>query len=291
MKKTIKYLAATSLMLMSLACNRIEKYEHHSFATFGSDEYAVDEAVGTVKIPVSLFNYDGDVNVIVKAIDGKAVTGKDYSVVEPASGVLAFAKGETEKYVTIQIVPHVGEYTGDLDFRLELSSSSDALGLGSLNVAAVTIKDKDHPLSKLFGVFSGKAISYFDGTSFAAKVEIAADPKDPTKVLLLNLDSFMASNGLTASKGFNIFSGIVNEEQNSIRVVSGQLSGYADPEQGNLYLVGFDNPDPEQGEEDVDIVLNYNSDYTSITIPDAYSLRSGKGYWEIYLGGIVLNKK
>lgn len=101
MKKTIKYLAATSLMLMSLACNRIEKYEHHSFATFGSDEYAVDEAVGTVKIPVSLFNYDGDVNVIVKAIDGKAVTGKDYSVVEPASGVLAFAKGETEKYVTI----------------------------------------------------------------------------------------------------------------------------------------------------------------------------------------------
>ena len=230
-------------------------------------------------------------NVIVKAIDGKAVTGKDYSVVEPASGVLAFAKGETEKYVTIQIVPHVGEYTGDLDFRLELSSSSDALGLGFLNVAAVTIKDKDHPLSKLFGVFSGKAISYYDGTSLAAKVEIAADPKDPTKVLLLNLDSFMASNGLTASKGFNIFSGIVNEEQNSIRVVSGQLSGFADPEQGNLYLVGFDNPDPEQGEEDVDIVLNYNSDYTSITIPDAYSLRSGKGYWEIYLGGIVLNKK
>ena len=54
MKKTIKYLAATSLMLMSLACNRIEKYEHHSFATFGSDEYAVDGAVSTGKIPVSL---------------------------------------------------------------------------------------------------------------------------------------------------------------------------------------------------------------------------------------------
>lgn len=290
MKKTFRILTAASVVLLSLACSRLEKFEHHTFATFNDSEYIVEETVGTLKVPVTLYNSDGNVNVVVKTVDGTATGGKDYSIVEPASGVLAFAQGETTKEITIQINNHSGEYTGNLGFSVELSSSTDGLEVGSVSAVSVTIKDLDHPLSKLFGVFSGAAPGYW-GDAYTATVQITSDPKDVNKVLVYNLDTYLASNGLTAAKGYNIYSGEVNDKQNTITIANNQRTGYTHSTQGALVITGFDAPSPDEATGYSDIVLNYNSDYSAISIANAFGVRTSEGWYEIYLGGITLAKK
>lgn len=290
MKKAVKILSAASVMLLSLACNRLEKFEHHTFASFNDNEYIVEETAGTLKVPVTLYNCDGNVNVLIKAIDGTAVGGKDYSIVEPASGVLAFAKGETTKEISIKINDHSGEFTGNLGFSVELSSSTDGLEVGAVSAVSVTIKDLDHPLSKLFGVFSGSAPGYW-GDAYTATIQITSDPKDVNKVQVYNLDTYLASNGLTAANGFNIYSGEVNGEENSITIASNQRTGYTDSKQGPVVLVGLNAPSPDGASGNADIVLNYNSDYSEISIANAFGVRTSEGWWEVYLGGITLAKK
>lgn len=231
MKKANKILTAASLMLMSLACSRLEDFDHHTFASFGDDDYLVSETVGTVKIPVNLYNCDGDVNVIIKASDGTAVSGKDYTIVEPASGVLSFAKGETTKDVTVKINARSGEYTGNLSFAIALSSSSDGLGVGSINNVSITIKDLDHPLASIVGDYTVTCEGALYGPA-KYTMTLSLDENDPTVVWCNRIVPMLA---VLANYGTGYVKGVVSEDKATISFASQPL----DPKGGTAFNVGY----------------------------------------------------
>ena len=53
--------------------------------------------------------------------------------------------------------------TGNLVFSLTLTSVTDGVATGNFDYASVTIRDKDHPLSHLFGTWKGTISSAESG--------------------------------------------------------------------------------------------------------------------------------
>ncbi len=153
------------------------------------------------------------------------------------------------------------------------------------------VKVPDVPFyAKVPGTYSGAANSYW-GNDYTLSVQVVSDPEDKTKVLVYNLDAYFVSKGYTAAKGYNIYSGTIDEENLCIVVESGQPTGYVSSSQGAIVLYGFDDPSPEDGDMGADIILNVDSDCSAITIPNAFGIASNSGWWEIYLGGSVLKKQ
>jgi len=141
---------------------------------------------------------------------------------------------------------------------------------------------------KVAGTYSGAADGYW-GDSYTITMQVMPDPEDDTKVLVCDLDAYFYKNGYTAAKGYNIYSGTIDEKNLSIIVDGGQPTGFVSSSQGAVILYGFDAPEPENA--GADIVLNFDSKITSVTIPNAFGVASSAGWWEIYLGGSVLTKQ
>ncbi len=290
MKKAYKIIACAAILTAVVGCRREMEFQTVPFANIYNESISVDENVGTITIPVSLSAIKGDKNTSVtfKVIEGKAKEGTNFTV-EPSGKVLNFNGTDTQN-ITVNVIEQAGVFTGSLDFKIELVSATNDYTLGGTTATSVTIKDLDHPLANLFGTFSGAAPGYW-GDKYTASVQILADPDDINKVLVYNLETYLADNGLTAPK-YNVFTGTVNAEKNKITIPTGQKTGYVSSSQGPLYVVGFDAPSADDASDDyVDIVLNYSADYKTISVPNGYALRSSAGWWEIYLGPMTWTKK
>ncbi len=291
MKSIYRILAFAAAVAAFASCREISDYKTTPFANLYRTTVSESESVGSVTIPVMLSSVKGDNNTSVtfKVVEGAAKEGVNFTV-EPASKVLTF-NGTDSLDITINIVNNPGVFTGSLDFQIELVSATNDYQIGGTSVANFTIKDDDHPLANFFGTFSGPAPGYW-GDNYTAEVQVLADPKDVDKVLIYNLDTYLASNGLTASTGkYNIFSGSVDTEKRQITIPSGQKTGYVSSSQGNLYVVGFDAPSVDDATGYSDIVFNYSSDYKTISVPNGYACRTSQGWWEIYVGPMTFTKK
>lgn len=138
---------------------------------------------------------------------------------------------------------------------------------------------------KAAGTYSGAAPGYW-GDEYTATIQIVADPDDNSKVMVYNLDTYLANKGYTAAKGYNIYSGTIDEKNLQVVVENGSspgLSGFA--------LLGFNTPDPDTADSYVDIVLQFDSAFSSVTVTNAWGLYTAAGWYEIYLGGAVLAKQ
>lgn len=158
--KKINIIASAIVLVLSVACGRKLDFPHETFATFDAVNFSVDETVGKVTIPVSIFNPTGaEVQVTVTGVDASGVNGDDYKISSPASGVLTFSGDVTTQNVEIDIIPHVGVFTNNMVFGVQLDVTTDGVGLGDLNTAVVTIKDIDHPLAAILGEYGAVGIS------------------------------------------------------------------------------------------------------------------------------------
>ena len=204
------------------------------FVAFDAERYSVTEDTGTVKIPVH-FTSLGEKTTAVsfELFDGTAVAGRDYQL-SGGTAVLNFYGFNPVQYISIDILPHDGVFTGDRTFGIALKSAANGANLGGMDTAYVTILDLDHPLAAILGTYSAVGTSYFYGKQ-SWTVTIAKDPGgDVTKVWITNL----VPGG--SSPDTPVY-GVVNADKNKIEIPVGQT--IATSASVPVTLEGFDNPD------------------------------------------------
>ncbi len=231
MKNTNIILAALALLL-TVSCSRKVEFQHETFVTFDDVTFSVNEGVGTVSIPVSLYNPNGqEVQVTVTSLDGEgekgALEGTDYDIISPASGILTFAGGENTLYIEVDL-KHNKALTGTKTFSVQINSATDGISVGGFNVATVKILDDEHPLASMIGEWSG-TLSGATGTNYETTFNIDAVDDDDT-FTQLKLDSGIDPMFGKGSKV--MYSALASG--NTISVQSKQLNGYE-----NYYLQGL----------------------------------------------------
>lgn len=159
MKNIVKTFAVACAVVAAASCNPYVDYQTAPFVSFDVTSATVNEDAGVLTIPVTAYNTKGAFTVSFKAVDASAVSGVDYSL---AGGVLNFNGNETQN-ITVNILGHIGEFTGDRQFKLALDAASNDVTLGATNVIPVKISDLDHPLTSLFGDYTMKGVTYSTG--------------------------------------------------------------------------------------------------------------------------------
>jgi hypothetical protein len=276
--KILLGLAAISALA---SCDRKADYQRYSFARIDASSYIVNENGGTLTVPVTAYNADGKSGSVTFTVTpSSAKEGVNYTF-EPANGVLNFS-GNGSQNITFNIVNQEGVFTGDLNFRIDLTGTSGDLELGAnpTRSARVTIKDLDHPLAAILGTWVAQDLMGYWGDDYSGhEIVIAADPKDITKVLLTKLDPYLG-----AAAG-NEISGQVNDDKTKITIAQGQNTGYQD-----TFFLGFNTGNPETA-TDYDNIYFEVVDAKTLKLVNAYGSRNASGWYEILLGGATFKKK
>ena len=115
--------------------------------SFEAFTYTVREDTQSIYLKVvhtnGMSNY-GDFTVSYAATNGSAVNGTDFTL---ASGTLTFASGESEKHIVIPISNN-SLSDGNRSFTVKLSSPSNGVTIGTVDMAHVEITDDEQSVSK-----------------------------------------------------------------------------------------------------------------------------------------------
>jgi len=280
MKNIAKIIAAGSVLFALAACSHVAKYTAEDFVALGGTSYSVSETTTTLIIPVTAYPQNGQSNTTVSfdVKNGSAVAGTDFTY-SPANGILTFSGEETQN-ITINILGHAGEFTGDLKFTVELKEASNDYTLSRYCKANVTIKDEDHPLVDMFGTYTtDNCFGYWGDDYRGHQITVAAYPDDITCLSISNLEPYLGSNGFIGP-----VKGQLNDEHTLITIAAGQGTGAS----GIVYM-GFDAPDPDDATATGDIYIVIQED-GSFLLPNAWGSMSSAGWYEILLGGAVYKK-
>jgi len=162
-------LILTACAVVLSSCDRTDPYRGGDVFVSGEGAFvtldflgglSIREDAGTFQVPVRVLGNHGNFSVTVQTTDGTAKNGADFTIVEPATGVLAFGEDDIVKYITLGIARgNVGEYTepGTKDFQISLTSATGGIDLGSVRKATATINDADHPLVDIIGEWNATA--------------------------------------------------------------------------------------------------------------------------------------
>lgn len=285
--RKINIIAAAMALVLFASCDRKLDFPHETFATFDAVSFTVEETVGQVKVPVSIYNPTGsEVQVTVKAVDGLAVSGADYEIVSPASGILTFSGDVTTQDVVVNITDCSGEFTGAKDFAIEIASATSGVSVGNLNQARFTIIDLDHPLSGFVGEWAGTLMFASNPPSpLGTVLKIAVDDTDDTFTKLLiegleaNYASYAAGYAVTA---------IYNAETSSLVIPAGQVGMYVSSAY-DFRFVGLD----DAWENIIDFELKYDAEAQTLTLMNVYAMMDivSGGLYSAYNSGTVFTKK
>ena len=272
MKKIFLILNIFALcILASCDKNEFAKFnDKDAFVAFGKASYSISEDGAKLTSPVTLASVAGvETSVTVSGIDGTAVNGVDYSVMN--GGVLNFNASSRTANVEIQIVNRPGEYTGDLNFSLQFSNLG-SVNAGAQSTTAITIKDLDHPLSPILGTYSAKEPDFW-GYEYSWNISLEKDASDDSKVWILDLDPYFASYGYVASVGYNKFYGVVNSDLTEISVPLNQSTGYNDValcgSDANYNCVFAGN-----------LIMHIDVNAGTITIDEPWGVGNSSGWWD-----------
>lgn len=236
MKKIFTLFSIVLAGALIASCN-INEYptfdDNDSFAAFTTASMTISEDGGTLNIPVHVTSLNGVATTVsYEFVNGSAVQGVDF---EDASGngTISFSAGEYEKYISVKILPHIGEFTGDRSFSVKFKSAGD-VKMGASSTCSVTINDIDHPLSAILGTYTAAGESYFNGPD-TWTMTLIKDPTDVSKIWIDNIfgDASWAGDDM-------LFYGIVNEDMTNIAIPLGQESEYKYGGTTACVLLGFD---------------------------------------------------
>ena len=209
-----------------------------AFVAIDKTSVTVNETVGTITIPVTIASVNPvKTAVTYEVVDGSAKAGTDYVLVDD-SAVLSFDGKERTMSIEIQILPHVGTYTGDLDFTINLLSGGKKLNLGAESSCKVRISDLDHPLADILGEYSCTATDKALG-SVSWTMRMSKDPEDTKVVWVDYICPFAASN---PSMEFSVY-GNVSEDHNTIVFPCGQKPGAEYGEDDPFVFIWFNYAD------------------------------------------------
>lgn len=234
MKKIFLLFNIFALCILA-SCNKNEFAtfsDEEAFVAFGKASYAITEDGARLTIPVTLASVAGiETSVTVQGVDGSAVNGVDYSVLN--GGVLNFNAQTRTANVEVEIINRAGEYTGDLNFKLQFSNLG-SVKAGAQSSATVTIQDNDHPLSFILGDYTVNAVGYWDGP-MSWTMTLKKDATDDTKVWFFNI---FGLSGWAADD--TMFYGVVSADKSTITIPLGQTTEYTYSNGKPLTLLGFD---------------------------------------------------
>jgi hypothetical protein len=239
MKKIFAFFSIAALGLLTVSCNLNEMPKFNpddAFAAFQKATLKVSEDGGTISIPVHIASLDGIATTVTyEFVDGTAVKGKDY---EDASGTgsLTFTSIEDTKNIVVKILPHIGTFTGDINFSVKFKSTGD-VKVGANNICTVTINDTDHPLAMILGTYTATGEGYWDGV-YSWPMEFKKDASDVTKVWI---DNIFGDSGWSGDD--TMFYGVVNDEKTMITLPLGQETEYKYKGTTPCVLLGFDGTD------------------------------------------------
>lgn len=193
MKKIFTILAMASAAAVVLAsCNKNQPPvfdDSNAFVGFGSIRVSLSEESDSILIPVSLASVSGLNGSITFKVFADT-TEKDGVKYYPQEGINyeIFPEGGTLKFDSknrTQNIKVIGkyfpEYTGDLSFRIALTSQTKGISLGTLHECKVVLNDIDHPLTPILGAYTASAEDYFSGPS-SWTMNLTKDPDDASKV-------------------------------------------------------------------------------------------------------------
>lgn len=232
MKKLAYILAGVAMVAALASCNRELTFQHHSFISIYCGNKTFAEDAGNITVPVSIYNNKNGATITVKCTDRTAVSGTNYQLVEPASGVLNAAPGDTVKNIVIKLIDRPGIFDGNLAFNVSIDSKSDDVELGPHDNVTITIKDNDHPLVDFFGDYTMKGVcaNSNNGLSYPSwDVVVGPDDADVTHLVFSNMTYFSAVAYHSDTKDCPVY-GIVSDDRKTITFpfpqASGTLSGF-----------------------------------------------------------------
>ena len=135
------------------------------------------------------------------------------------------------------------------------------------------------------GVYKASAADYWDEV-YTWEIILEQDVNDASKVWVKNLCPFIAQNGYVAPD-FNMFAGTLNAAGDQITIASGLETGYVNPSQGPLVLVGFPGSEPGNSNDDIVIDIQENG---WLNLPNAWGSTTSEGFWELFNGGLTFIK-
>lgn len=227
MKKLAYILAGVAMVAALASCNRELTFQHHSFISIYCGNKTFAEDAGNITVPVSIYNNKNGATITVKCTDRTAVSGTNYQLVEPASGVLNAAPGDTVKNIVIKLIDRPGIFDGNLAFNVSIDSKSDDVELGPHDNVTITIKDNDHPLVDFFGDYTMKGVcaNSSGGLAYASwDVEVGPDDADVTHLVFSNVTYFSAVAYHSSSGDCPVY-GIVSDDRKTITFPFPQTSG------------------------------------------------------------------
>lgn len=227
MKKLAYILAGVAMVAALASCNRELTFQHHSFISIYCGNKTFAEDAGNITVPVSIYNNKNGATITVKCTDRTAVSGTNYQLVEPASGVLNAAPGDTVKNIVIKLIDRPGIFDGNLAFNVSIDSKSDDVELGPHDNVTITIKDNDHPLVDFFGDYTMKGVcaNSSGGLAYASwDVEVGPDDEDVTHLVFSNVTYFSAVAYHSDTKDCPVY-GIVSDDKKTITFPFPQTSG------------------------------------------------------------------
>ena len=221
MKNIAKIIAAGSVLFALAACSHVAKYTTDDFVAVAATSYTVVESTTTLVVPVCAYPANGESNTTVSfdVKDGSAVAGTDYTFA-PANGVLNFS-GDKAQSITITIIGHQGEFTGDRKFTIELKDATNNYELSPLNKVSVTIKDEDHPLTSLFGNYDLVGISYYKSDGYyqvGIPMTISPYEGDVTRVWMKGFVAFNRQDWYSGYFTDSSVYGIVSSDMKTITI-------------------------------------------------------------------------
>ncbi len=232
--KRINIILAAFVFLSVLSCSRKVEFPHETFVTFDDVTFSVNENVGKVVIPVSVYNpTGGEVQVTVTGLDGEgdkgAVEGKNYEITSPASGILTFSGEKAVQNIEVTLL-HDKALTGTKNFKVRINSVTTGINVGGFNVATVKILDAEHPLASMIGDWTG-TLKGLTGSDYETTITVDAVDDDDT-FTMLTLDSGIDP---LYGKGSSVtYNATADAETGVIVLKSEQLNGYE-----NFYLTGI----------------------------------------------------
>lgn len=272
MKNIFKIMPVVALAMACTSCNdliddkaAIDAKYHIELPTLSlQSATAVDYS--TVSVSYTISDIKGLANVGVQVATTSDFANPEYIEIEPETTGTALAAGlapDTKYYVRLYA------YTPDNCTYSEAKEVTTP----SVPLTAALLEGK---------TYKGATTSYF-GDDYSFAVTFVADAEDPYKVTVCDLDPYFASNGYVASKGVNMYEGVLDPETGIITVASGQQVGYKD-----VVVQAFDDADPDVAEDYDDIKIKLNNYGASITIMNAFGVLSSGGWYELYYGGLTL---
>jgi len=277
MKKLAYILAGVAMVAALASCNRELTFQHHSFISMYGGSKTFAEDAGNITVPVSIYNNKNGATITVKCTDRTAVSGTNYQLVEPASGVLNAAPGDTVKHLDIKLLARPGILDGNHTFNVAIDSKSDDVEVGAHDNVTITIKDNDHPLVDFFGDYTMQAIcaNSNNGLSYPSwDVEVGPDDADVTHLVFSNMTYFSAVAYNSYTGDCPVY-GIVSDDKKTITFPFPQASGSL--ESGfdiadKAYTFGHTGYGGVYVTEDVEVVFTLDEASGMWITPDSFGI-------------------